>query len=426
VQYRPVTSSIFVGIFDGINVATSRVIPSLPLTDIQIRNAKPRGKAKKLPDTEGLYLFVSPAGGKSWRMDYRFAEKRKTLTFGTYPALSLSDARSRRDEAKKLLKEGTDPSLAKKRARLDAMAAAGNTFGMIAQEFIDKMRRDGRAEPTIVKNEWMLKTLAAKLSPHPITQVTAKDVIAVLTPIERSGRVESALATRAAIGRVFRFAVAAARAESDPTWALRGALQRHVPVSHPALTDPNKIGGLMRAIYGYEGWPSLSGALKIQALCFARPGETRSMEWSELDLTKAVWTIPATKTKMRREHQVPLSLQAIAEIESMRKLFGDKQHVFPSMISGKKLLSENSMNSALRRMGVESSEHTAHGFRSSASTILNESGLFSADAIEAQLAHLDTRSVRRIYNRSVYWDERVSMMQWWADLLDTLRQTANT
>ncbi len=393
----------------------------MALTDVQIRNAKKSEKPYKLPDGKGLYLYVSTAGGKSWRLDYAYFGKRKTLTLGAYPAIGLAEARSRRDEAKKKLSEGLDPSLAKKREQLAAKAAAGNTFGLIADEFIAKLRRDKRAEPTIDKNTWMLKVLAKKLSPYPITQISAKDVLDVLNVIEKSGRVESALATRSAIGRVFRFAIATARAENDPTSALRGALQRHVPVSHPALTSRKELGGLMRAIYGYEGWPSLVAALKIQALCFARPGETRSMEWPELDLENAIWTIPAAKTKMRREHHVPLSRQAIEVIKHMKDLFGDKPNVFPSMMSGKALLSENSMNSALRRMGVGEEEHTAHGFRSSASSILNESGAFSADAIEAQLAHLDTREVRRIYNRATYWDERVRMMQWWADMLDEER-----
>ncbi|MBB4114552.1 integrase [Rhizobium sp. BK226] len=393
----------------------------MALTDVQIRNAKKSEKPYKLPDGKGLYLYVSTAGGKSWRFDYAYFGKRKTLTLGAYPALGLAEARGRRDEAKKKLSEGLDPSLAKKREQLAAKAAAGNTFGLIADEFIAKLRRDKRAEPTIDKNTWMLKVLAKKLSQYPITQISAKDVLDVLNVIEKSGRVESALATRAAIGRVFRFAIATARAENDPTSALRGALQRHVPVSHPALTNRKELGGLMRAIYGYNGWPSLVAALKIQALCFARPGETRSMEWSELDLENAIWTIPAAKTKMRREHHVPLSRQAIEVIKHMRDVFGDKPQVFPSMMSGKALLSENSMNSALRRMGVGEDQHTAHGFRSSASSILNESGLFSPDAIEAQLAHLDTREVRRIYNRASYWGERERMMQWWADLLDEER-----
>jgi integrase len=393
----------------------------MPLTDVQIRNAKKSEKPYKLPDGKGLYLYISQAGGKSWRLDYAYFGKRRTLTLGTYPALGLADARVRRDEAKKKLSEGLDPSLAKKREQLAAKAAAGNTFGLIADEFIEKLRRDKRAEPTIDKNTWMLKELAKKLSPYPITQISAKDVLDVLSVIEKSGRVESALATRSAIGRVFRFAIASARAENDPTSALRGALQRHVPVSHPALTTRGELGGLMRAIYGYEGWSSLVAALKIQALCFARPGETRSMEWSELDLHNSLWTIPAAKAKMRREHHVPLSRQAVEIIKHMQTLFGDGQHVFPSMMSGKKVLSENSMNSALRRMGVVDSEHTAHGFRSSASSILNESGLFKPDAIEAQLAHVDGSKVRRIYNRATYWDERVQMMQWWADMLDEER-----
>lgn len=393
----------------------------MPLTDIQIRNAKAGDKPRKLADANGLYLYVSTAGGKSWRLDYNFFGKRKTLTLGSYPTLTLADARSQRDEAKRKLAEGLDPSLAKKRQHLEAKAAAGNTFGLIANEFIEKLRRDKRAEPTIAKNNWMLTVLAAKLAPFPITQITAKDVLSVLSSIEKSGRVESALATRSTIGRVFRYAIATARAEADPTSALRGALQRHVPASHPALTTSRELGGVMRAIYGYEGWPSLVAALKIQALCFARPGETRSMEWGELDLKGAIWTIPAAKAKMRREHHVPLSRQAVEVITQMKELYGEGAYVFPSMMSGKKLLSENSMNSALRRMGIGGDEHTAHGFRSSASSILNESGEFKPDAIEAQLAHLDGSKVRRIYNRATYWDERVRMMQWWADLLDEAR-----
>ncbi len=393
----------------------------MPLTDIQIRNAKADGKPRKLTDASGLYLYLSAAGGKSWRLDYNFFGRRKTLTLGSYPSLTLAEARIQRDEAKRKLAEGLDPSLAKKRQQIEAKAAAGNTFGLIADEFIDKLRRDKRAEPTITKNTWMLKVLATKLGPYPITQITANDVLAVLTNIEKSGRVESALATRSTIGRVFRYAIATARAETDPTSALRGALQRHVPTSHPALTGRSEVGGIMRAIYGYQGWPSLVAALKIQALCFARPGETRSMEWSELDQRNAIWTIPAAKAKMRREHHVPLSRQALEIIVEMKELYGESPYVFPSMMSGKKLLSENSMNSALRRMGVGGDEHTAHGFRSSASSILNESGEFKPDAIEAQLAHLDGSKVRRVYNRATYWDERVRMMQWWADMLDRER-----
>lgn len=393
----------------------------MALTDIQVRNAKPEDKPRKLTDGKGLYLYISSSGGKSWRFDYSAFGKRKTLTIGPYPQVGLAEARQLRDDAKRRLVEGFDPSLVKKRRQMEAKAAAGNTFEVIADEFLQKLRRDKRAEPTIAKNTWMLKVLASKLLPYPITQITPRDVLAVLTAIEKSGRVESALATRSAIGRVFRYAIASARAENDPTSALRGALQRHVPTSHPALTTRKELGGVMRAIYGYEGWPSLVAALKIQAICFARPGETRTMEWAELNLEGAVWTIPSAKAKMRREHHVPLSTQALQIIAEMKELSGEGRYVFPSMMSGKQVLSENSMNSALRRMGVAGDEHTAHGFRSSASSILNESGLFKPDAIEAQLAHVDGSKVRRVYNRASYWEERVRMMQWWADLLDAER-----
>ena len=393
----------------------------MALTDTAVRQAKAAQRQFKLADGGGLYLLVKPNGTKSWRLDYRFLEKRKTLSIGLYPAVGLSEARSRREAAKKLLAAGADPSLQKKKDRAAALNSQQNTFGAIAKEYLAKLEKDGRAEPTLAKNRWMMTELAAPLAGLPITEISAAQVLDTLRSIERSGRVESALATRAAIGRIFRYAIATARAENDPTFALRGALQRHVPVSFAAVTTKAELGGLMRAIYGYQGWPTLAAALKVQALCFARPGETRTMEWAELDLTAARWTIPAQKMKMRRDHEVPLSRQAIAVIQEMEPLRGKGQYVFPSMMSGKKVLSENSMNSALRRMGFTHAEHTAHGFRSTASTILNGSGLFNPDVIEAQLAHQDANAVRRVYNRAAYWEERVRMMQWWGDFLDEAR-----
>ncbi|MDB5528097.1 MAG: Integrase family protein [Devosia sp.] len=398
----------------------------MALTDTAVRNAKPGPKLKKMSDGGNLYLAVQTSGTKSWRMDYSYLGKRKTLTFGVYPIVTLSDARAKRDEAKRLLVSGTDPSVARRTDKIAALAANGNTYGVIADEYLAKLKRDKRAEATLAKNEWMMKVLAAELCARPITDISPKDVLDVLRKIELSGRVESALATRAAIGRVFRYAIASARAENDPTFALRGALQRHVPINHPALTKPEDVGGLMRAIYGYEGWPSLAGLLKMQAICFSRPSETRLLEWAEIDAATRIWTIPASKAKMRRPHDVPLSTQAIALLEEMRPLSGAGSFVFPSMMSGKSVLSENSMNSALRRMGFTHDQHTAHGFRTTASTTLNESGIFSADAIEMQLAHLDKGKVRRTYNRAQYWEERVHLMQWWADLLDTARMTIPT
>lgn len=400
----------------------------MPLNDTALRKLKPCEKDVKLSDGGGMYLHVKATGSKTWRMDYRFLSVRKTLTFGTYPDLGLAAARERREDARKLLANGIDPGVQKRRDRRLAVIAQGNTFGLLADEFLDKMVADGKAEATLVKNRWMLKDLAAPLARLPITDITSAEILDVLKKIEASGRTDTSLATRSAIGRVFRYAIGSARAETDPTFALRGALRRHTPESHPAITNADKLPGLVNAVWGHEGWPSLAAALKIQMLCFARPGETLAMEWHEIDLGAAVWSISAHKAKMRRVQDVPLSRQATDVIKSMLPFRSDHHtYVFPSMMSGKKLLSENSMNSALRRMGFSKEEHTAHGFRSTASTLLNEAKmngtrLFDPDWIEVQLAHKDKDTVRGIYNRALYWDDRVRMMQWWADFLDEQRR----
>lgn len=393
----------------------------MPLTDVALRKIKLRDQPFKLTDGGGLYLHVKPNGTKAWRLDYRHLGKRGTLSLGLYPTVGLAEARVQRESTRRLLAEGKSPAREKAVKKAEAISNGANTFGAIADEYLQKMGRDQRAQPTITKNAWMMRELSADLSDRPIREITSADVLAVLRDIEGSGRIDSALATRSAIGRVFRYAIATMRAENDPTFALRGALQRHIKRHHPAATTWEALGGILRAIYGYEGSPSVTSALKIQALCFQRPSETRLMEWGELDLQKARWIIPATKMKMRRTHEVPLSQQAVEVIESMRPFSGKRTHVFPSMVAGKAVLSENTMNAALRRMGIEQDQHTAHGFRSSASTLLNESGQFSTDAIEAQLAHQDPNAVRRAYNRAAYSDERVRMMQWWADQLDACR-----
>lgn len=249
-----------------------------------VRTRKPESASYKLADGGGLYLLVRPNGTRSWRMDYRFAGKRKTLSIGQYPTVSLSDARQKRVDAKRLMADGQDPSTKKRLDRIHLANVHANTFGLVAEEYLGKMKRDGKAEPTITKNRWMMIELAAPLARRPVSEISAAEVLDTLRSIERSGRIESAVATRAAIGRVFRYAIATARAENYPKYALRGALQRPVVVSHAALTKPKAVAGLMRAVFEYEGWPTLIGALKIQALCFARPGETRQMEWSELRL----------------------------------------------------------------------------------------------------------------------------------------------
>lgn len=393
----------------------------MALTDLALRNAKPRDNPYKLFDGGGLHLLVNPNGSRIWRLAYRFAGKPKQLSFGPYPTVTLVAARQKRDDAKRLLLEGQDPSTARKLERVNAALAAGNTFALLAAEYVERLERRGAAAATIAKNRWLLETLAGPaLGPRPIGEITPVEVLATLQQVERSGRRESARRLRAAIGSVFRFAIATLRAENDPTFALKDALERPKVTHRAALTDPKKLGGLMRAIDEYDGWPTLRSALLFTALTFARPGEVRGARWAEIDVERATWSIPAERMKMRRPHVVPLSRQALAVLADIRPLTGASELIFPSIRSNKKLLSENAMNSALRRMGFTQEEMTSHGFRAAASSILNEKG-HSPDVIEAALGHLDSNEVRRAYNRATYWPERVVLMQVWADLLDEFR-----
>ncbi|MFG1426405.1 tyrosine-type recombinase/integrase [Roseixanthobacter glucoisosaccharinicivorans] len=395
----------------------------MPLTDLALRNAKPKDKAYKLFDGGGLHVLVSPNGSRIWRLAYRFAGKPKQLSFGPYPTTSLADARLKRDEAKKQLLNGEDPSTVRKLDKVAASVAAENTFGAIAAEYLARLEAREAAAATMSKNRWMLETLAGPaLANRPIAQITPVEILAVLQQIERSGRRETARRMRSAIGTVFRFAIATLRAETDPTAALRDALERPKVTHRAALLDPKAVGGLMRAIDEYDGWPTLRSALLFTALTFCRPGEIRGARWAEFDFETSVWSIPAERMKMRRPHKVPLSKQALRVLAEIRPLTGEAELVFPSIRSNKKLLSENALNSALRRMGFTQDEMTAHGFRATASSILNERG-FLPDVIEAALAHIDQNEIRRAYNRATYWPERVVLMQAWADMLDEFRAT---
>lgn len=393
----------------------------MPLTDIAIRNTKPKEQAYKLFDGGGLFLLITPSGSRLWRLAYRFAGKTKQLSFGAYPAVSLVDARKKREDAKRELANGEDPSVIKRRTQIEAAAAAGNTFGVVANEYLARLEAKGSAAATLAKNRWFLKKLAGPaLGGRPISQITPLEVLSVLQSVERSGRHETARALRAAIGSVFRLAIATLRAEADPTAPLKGALQPPKVVHRPALTDPKAIGALMCSIDAYTGWPAVRAALLFNALTFCRPGEVRGALWKEIDSERATWTIPAERTKMRRPHLVPLSRQALAVLEELQTVTGASELVFPSVRSHVRTLSENAFNSALRRMGYMQDEMTSHGFRAMASSTLNERG-FSPDVIEAALAHVDQNAVRRAYNRATYWAERITLMQAWADLLDEFR-----
>lgn len=392
------------------------------LTDTAIRAAKPGRKPIKISDAGGLQLLVMPSGSKLWRMAYRFDGRQKQLAFGSYVDVSLKEARAKRDEARKHLANGVDPSMHAKLERIARQATAANTFHVLADEYVAKISREERAPVTIAKTVWLLNMARVDLRTRPISEISAAEVLAVLRKVENRGHLETARRLRSTLGRVFSYAIATARAFNDPTSPLKGVLASPKVTHRAAITDIRELGGLLRAVDGFTGQPSTTACLKLMALLFPRPGELRLSEWPEFDLEKAVWTIPATRTKMRRQHRIPLSGQAIEILKEIKAMSRGGTFVFPGVRTVARPLSENTLNAALRRLGYSKDEATAHGFRATASTILNESGEWSADAIERQLAHIEGSEVRRAYARGEHWDERVRMMQAWADQLDELRK----
>lgn len=396
----------------------------MALTDVAVRNAKPRAKAYKLSDSGGLFLYVTQAGGKLWRFKYRISGKEKLLALGAYPEVGLASARQRRDDARTLLAEGKDPGAEKRRAAVAAAVSANNTFKVVAEEHIAKRQREGAADATIAKARWHLNRLA-KLHDRPIAEIKAFEVLDILRKLETRGNLEAARQIRAFASRIFRYGVATTRCESDPAALLIGALTAPKVKNHAAITDPVKVGELLRAIEGYEGQPSTVYALRLAPHVFLRPGELRRAEWTEFDLDAAVWAIPASRTKMRKEHTVPLSHQAVAILREVQKITGGGKLVFPGLRTASRPISENTLNAALRRLGYGHDDMTAHGFRALASTLLNQSGKWRPDVIERALAHGERDKIRAAYNRAQYWDERVAMAQWWSDHLDTLRKGAD-
>jgi integrase len=395
----------------------------MALSDAAIRAAKPQeGRTVKLSDGGGLQLWVKPTGSKLWNIAYRYSGKQRKLSIGAYPSVSLKDAREQRDGAKRLLTAGIDPSQHKRTAALTKANAEANTFAAIVDELLTKKMREGLAAATIHKARWLLDFARPALGARPIAEIAAPEILAVLQGVEGRGRHETARRLRSTIGECFRFAVATGRAETDPTSALKGALTAPKVTHRAALTEPKAFGGLLRAIEAYEGSPEVRAALQLLALTFVRPGELRFAEWSEFDLERAEWAIPLARMKMQRRHRVPLAPQAIAVLKELYAITGQGKLLFPSVRSSPRCISENTINAALRRMGFTKDEMTGHGFRAVASTILNECGKWNADAIEAQLAHVEANAVRKAYARAEYWAERVEMMAYWADRLDELRR----
>lgn len=392
------------------------------LTDTQCRTAKPKQTDYKLFDGNGLYLLVTKSGGKLWKLKYRFNGIERKLSIGSYPEVSLKDARATAMEQRALLAKNVDPSAEKRIRRLQAEMATATTFKSVGDEYIAKLEKEGRAPATLVKARWMLGLLSASLGTRPISEVKPLEVLRVLKDLEVKDQLETARKVRALASRIFRYAIATARAEHDPCPALRGAIAAPQVKSHAALLDPAAIGGLMRAIRCYSGEPTIRLALEFSAHVFQRPGEIRQALWSEIDLAAAVWTIPAARMKMRQPHRVPLSKRAVEILTEVYELTGAGTYVFPSLRTAKRPMSENTVNAALRRMGYTSDEMTAHGFRAMASTQLNESGLFSHDAIERSLAHKDANAIRGIYDRGARWDERVRLHEWWSERLELLER----
>jgi integrase len=361
-----------------------------------------------------------PNGSKLWRLRYRFGGKQNAMSLGSYPEISLASARAKRDDARRLIAEGVNPSEHKKVEKLVAEIAANDTFGAIAEEYLKRLEDGGAAVATLAKNRWLLIELASPLHKRRAANVTPAEILVILQKYEKAGLRETAKRLRGVIGAVFRLAVATLRAETDPTYALRGAIAAPIVSHRAAITDEKQLGALMVAIDGYEGWPTLRSALLFLALTMVRPGEVRRMRRNEVLWPTATWRIPAERMKMRRPHDVPLSRQALAILREVWPLTMDDNLVFPSIRSIRRPLSENAFNSVLRRLGYGSEEHCAHGFRSSASTVLNERG-YDSRVIEVALAHQDENKTRAAYNRAQFWPERQKLLQDWADLLDEFR-----
>ncbi|EFK96571.1 Integrase [sediment metagenome] len=395
----------------------------MPLTDTSIRNAKPTDKPYSLADERGLSIQIQPAGGKWWRLRYRFDGKAKMLSLGIYPDTSLKDARTRRDDARKLLANGVDPGETRKAAKQAKAAVDTNTFEALGREWIATRGKEWTESYTFKTKSALERNAFPAIGSKPIAEITAPDLLALLRAIELRGTVDMAHRVQQHCGAIFRYAIATGRAVNDPVPSLRGALSTVRQEHYAALTDPLEFAGLLRAIDSYRGEVTTKVAMQLLALTFQRTKEVRFAEWSQFDLEAALWRIPAEIMKMREAHIVPLSKQAIDALKTLQPLTGQGRLVFPSSTSRERPISENTVIYALGRMGYKG-RMTGHGFRSVASTLLNEQG-YRADLIERQLAHAEKNAVRAAYNRAEYLSERKTMMQAWADYLDKLKAGAD-
>lgn len=396
----------------------------MPLTDVAVRKAQPADKPYKMADEKGMYLLIA-ASGKYWRMDFRYAGKRKTLALGVYPQVTLAEARERRDEARKKLGNGIDPMAEKKAVKLSLLHGAENSFEVVAREWFARHSTQwapSHAEKIIRRME---RDLFPWIGARPIADITAPELLAALRRIESRGAVETAHRAMQNAGQIFRYAVATGRTQRDPSGDLRGALTPWKPQHYAAITEPKEIAPLLRAIDGFTGTLPVKTALMLAPMLLVRPGELRQAEWMEFDLNAATWDIPAEKMKMRIPHLVPLPLQAVEALRILHPLTGHNRFVFPGVRDHDHPMSENTVNMALRRMGYSKEVMTGHGFRAMARTVLDETLEFRPDWIEHQLAHAVKDPNGRAYNRTTHLRQRREMLQRWADYLDELKLGAD-
>lgn len=394
----------------------------MALTDTFVKQVKHTGKptGDRYSDGGNMYLLVK-AGGKYWRMDYSHAEKRKTLALGVYPAVSLLKARQRREKARELLAEGIDPSAAKQEEKAAQVAASASTFEVVAREWLDKTKADRMASTHAKVTTWLEKDVIPFIGKMPISTIGPRDVLAALRHMEGRGALDSVQRVKQICGQVFRYAVATGSAARDVTQDLKGSLAKPTAGHFAAITEPKQVGELLRSIFAYTGHPYTVAALKLSPLVFVRPGELRTAEWAEMDLDAAEWRIPGSKMKMKLDHLVPLSTQAVDILRSVQPLTGHGRYVFPGLRTGERPMSENTINGALRGMGYAEEVHSAHGFRAMARTIMDEVLNQRVDLIEHQLAHAVKDANGRAYNRTAHLPARRVMMQTWGDYLDKLR-----
>lgn len=394
----------------------------MSLTDTFIKQVKHAGSStgEKFSDGQGLFLLVKQSG-KYWRLSYRFNSKQKTLALGVYPTVSLAKARKRREEARVLLSEGIDPSEAKKEEKLLRLQDASNTFEAVALSWLSKTESTREVSTQKKLKTWLVKDIFPTIGDLTISKIKPRDVLLTVQKMEARGAIETAHRIKQICGQIFRYAVAVGLAERDVTSDLKGALVPVTKAHYAAITEPTEAGELLKAIYSYSGHPYAQAALKLSPHLFVRPGELRAAEWSEINFDIAEWRIPAAKMKMKLDHIVPLSTQAIEIFKSINLITGHGRYVFPSIRTGERCMSENTINAALRSMGYSKEMMTGHGFRAMARTILDEILGERVDLIEHQLAHAVKDPNGRAYNRTAHLPARKEMMQRWSDYLDKLR-----